>query len=198
MHHARTKQSYMDRTEQELSDEAMTALLASVGRERDIDAFEVIFRHYSPKLRAYMAAKTKDAQAAEELMQEAMMSVWKKAAQFDPARGSVSSWIFTIARNLGIDAHRRRRPMFDADDPAFVADETTPADVEVERRQDAENLREAMRTLPEEQLDILKRAFFDEASHSTIARELALPLGTVKSRIRLAFEKLRTALETRR
>lgn len=198
MHHARTKQSYMDRTEQELSDEAMIELLASVGRARDIDAFEVIFRHYSPKLRAYMAAQTKDAQAAEELMQEAMMSVWKKAAQFDPARGSVSAWIFTIARNLRIDAHRRRRPIFDADDPAFVADETTPADVEIERRQAAENLREAMTTLPEEQLDILKRAFFDEASHSTIARELALPLGTVKSRIRLAFEKLRTALDARR
>ncbi|WP_245281440.1 sigma-70 family RNA polymerase sigma factor [Rhizobium sp. AAP43] len=173
-------------------------LLASVGQERDVQAFETIFKHYSPKVRAYMAKLARDGQAAEELMQETMLAVWNKAEQFDPARGNVSSWIFTIARNLRIDAFRReKRPTFDPTDPAFVPDDVMPADVEYEERQEADRLRRAMETLPPEQYELLKMSFYKEVSHSAIADELGLPMGTVKSRIRLAFAKLRAALEER-
>ncbi|TNM62368.1 sigma-70 family RNA polymerase sigma factor [Aliirhizobium smilacinae] len=181
----------------DLAKAEMVRLLSIVGRERSVDAFEAIFRFYAPRIRSFMAAKTKDRQAAEELMQETMTAVWNKAGQFDPARGNVSAWIYTIARNVRIDAYRRKRPEFDFNDPAFVADDVAPADQEFQQLQEAQLLRGAMATLPEEQLDVLRRAFFDDASHSTIARDLGVPLGTVKSRIRLAFEKLRSTLEGR-
>ncbi len=197
-HGARMKRTDRTQSDTELSPAQFADLLARVGQARDVDAFETIFRHYGPRIRSFMAMKTRDAQMAEELMQETMMAVWNKATQFDPARGNASAWIFTIARNLRIDAFRRKRPVFDENDPAFVKDDVAPADIELEGRQDADLLRKAMETLPAEQLDVLKRAFFDEASHSAIAEDLGLPLGTVKSRIRLAFDKLRTTLEGKR
>ncbi len=174
------------------------ALIKAVAGERSVEAFEVLFRYYGPRVRIYMLRQVRDAQAAEELMQETMMTVWNKAALFDPARGNVSAWIFRIARNLRIDAHRKdTRPEFDINDPAFVKDDAPAADTQMEEVQDAERLHRALAQLPQEQLDLLKRSFFDEASHSTIAQQLGLPIGTVKSRIRLAFAKLRTALESR-
>jgi RNA polymerase sigma-70 factor (ECF subfamily) len=183
---------------QPLSNAEMARLLKAVATDRSVDAFETLFRFYAPRVRSFMAMKTGDRQIAEELMQETMVSVWNKAGQFDPERGNVSAWIFTIARNIRIDFYRRRRPAFDPQDPAFVADDIPSAETEFEQVQDAALLREAMATLPPDQLDVLKRAFFDDVSHSTIASDLGLPLGTVKSRIRLAFEKLRLALEGRR
>jgi RNA polymerase sigma-70 factor (ECF subfamily) len=179
----------------DLSQDEMVRLLSIVGRDRSVDAFEAIFRFYAPRIRTFMAVKTRDRQAAEELMQETMTAVWNKAAQFDPARGNVAAWIYTIARNVRIDAYRRRRPEFDVNDPAFVPDDVASADQDFQQLQEAQLLRGAMATLPEEQIDVLRRAFFDEASHSTIARDLGVPLGTVKSRIRLAFAKLRSALD---
>lgn len=172
--------------------------LAAVARTQDMDAFEALFRYFSPKIRAYMMKRSADRQLAEELMQETMITVWKKAALFDPARGSASSWIFTIARNVRIDAFRRtNRPEFDPNDPAFVPDEFQPADRLMEKEQSADLVRKAMKTLPPEQLELLKLAFFEEASHSRISEMLGLPLGTVKSRIRLAFARLRDALGDR-
>lgn len=174
------------------------SLIKAVATERSVEAFEVLFRYYGPRVRIYMLRQVRDAQAAEELMQETMMTVWNKAALFDPARGNVSAWIFRIARNLRIDAHRKdKRPEFDINDPAFVKEDAPAADTQLEEVQDAQRLHRALAQLPKEQLDLLKRSFFDEASHSTIAEQLGLPIGTVKSRIRLAFAKLRAALETR-
>jgi RNA polymerase sigma factor (sigma-70 family) len=176
--------------------EDMPRLLAAVGQHRDVEAFETLFRYYGPRVKAYMAKQSRDAQAAEELMQETMMVVWNKAALFDPARGNVSGWIFTIARNLRVSAYRKeKRPEFDPTDPAFVPDDVAPADQELESREDAERLHKAMRDLPPEQLALLQRSFFHEIPHSALAKEFNLPLGTIKSRIRLAFSKLRSALE---
>ncbi|WP_246707926.1 MULTISPECIES: sigma-70 family RNA polymerase sigma factor [Ensifer] len=176
----------------------MSDLLVSVGLNRDVEAFEVLFRHYAPRVKAYMARLCRDGTAAEELMQETMMVVWNKAAQFEPSRGTVSTWIYTIARNVRIDVYRRtKRPEFDLNDPAFVQDDAPPADMAFEAFQEAERLHRAMATLPAEQLDLLKRSFYEDDSHSAIAEALSIPLGTVKSRIRLAFAKLRAALEER-
>lgn len=188
----------MSRTTQTPDMDDHTAWLVSIGKNADLEAFEDLFRHFGPKIRAYMLKRSADRQLSEELMQETMMTVWNKANQFDPARGSASSWIFTIARNVRVDAYRKsNRPAFDPNDPAFVPDEITPADVTMEMDQEAERLREAMAQLPPEQVELLKLSFYEEASHSTIAEKLNLPLGTVKSRIRLAFSKLRETLGER-
>ncbi|MCM2291800.1 sigma-70 family RNA polymerase sigma factor [Allorhizobium sp. BGMRC 0089] len=178
--------------------EDMGRLLLAVGRDRDVSAFETLFRHYGPRVKSYMARKSSDSQAAEELMQETMMAVWNKAALFDPERGHVSAWIFTIARNLQISAYRKeRRPEFDPNDPAFVPEDVEPADRELEAREQSERLHKAMQALPEEQLALLKKSFFGDVPHSALAKEFNLPLGTVKSRIRMAFAKLRASLDER-
>lgn len=176
--------------------EDMPRLLVAVAQHRDVEAFETLFRHFAPRVKAYMARQARDSQLAEELMQETMMMVWNKAALFDPERGNVSAWIFTIARNLRVSAYRKaKRPEFDPTDPAFVPDDVAPADEELENRQEADRLHKAMQDLPKEQMELLQRSFFHEVPHSALAKEFNLPLGTIKSRIRLAFAKLRAALD---
>jgi len=173
----------------------MAALIVAVGARRDVEAFEVLYRHFAPRVRAYVTRLGADGQAAEELMQEAMIAVWNKAERFDPSKGAVSTWIFTIARNLRIDAFRRdKRPEFDPNDPAFVPDDVAPADEIFEAQEVSSRLHQAMAVLPEEQMALLKLAYFEDTSHSAIASSLNVPLGTVKSRLRLAFGKLRAAL----
>ncbi|WP_440659131.1 sigma-70 family RNA polymerase sigma factor [Ensifer adhaerens] len=180
----------------ELTKDEACSLLEAVGRKRDIESFEALFRYYAPRVKAYMARLTRDPNIAEELMQEVMITVWNKAGQFEATRGNAGTWIFTIARNLRIDAYRKnRRPDFDVNDPAFVADDAKSAENELAERQDATRLKDVMKDLPQEQIQLLKLSFFDDCSHSAIAAKLNLPLGTVKSRIRLAFARLRTALE---
>lgn len=175
---------------------SMEELMLAVSSRRDVDAFEVIFKHFAPRVKAYMAKLSADTQTAEELMQETMIAVWNKADQFDVAKGALSTWIFTIARNQRIDAVRRaRRPEFDPTDPAFVPDEEQLADLSIAERQSASQLRAAMADLPKEQSALLELAYFEESTHSAIAKKLNLPLGTVKSRLRLAFNKLRAALD---
>ncbi len=175
------------------ADRQMTQLLLQVGRARDVDAFEMLFRHFGPRIKAYMA-KT-DRRRAEELMQETMMTVWRKASLFDAGRGAAASWIFTIARNQRIDALRRdRRAEIDPDDPALVPETPVAADQALDNHQNAQLMRAALAELPSEQLQVLELAFYQEQSQSEIATQLALPLGTVKSRMRLGFAKLRAAL----
>ncbi|HTM76866.1 MAG TPA: sigma-70 family RNA polymerase sigma factor [Devosia sp.] len=175
------------------ADEQMTQLLLQVGRAGDVDAFETLFRHFGPRIKAYMAKA--DHRRAEELMQETMMTVWRKASLFDASRGVAASWIFTIARNQRIDALRRdRRAEIDPDDPALVPETPVAADQALDNHQNAQLMRAALAELPSEQLEVLELAFYQERSQSEIATQLALPLGTVKSRMRLGFAKLRAAL----
>lgn len=174
----------------------MADLLRAVASDRDAAAFETIFRHFAPKVKGYMIRLAGDGPLAEELMQETMVAVWNKAGLYDPRKAAASTWIFTIARNLRIDALRReKRPTFDPNDPAFVPDEVAQADVVIEERQSSDELHRAMAELPAELVALLKLSYFEDQSHSAIARRLDLPLGTVKSRMRLAFAKLRVALD---
>lgn len=171
----------------------MTQLLLRVGGSRDVDAFEALFRHFGPRIKAYMAKI--DRIRSEELMQETMMTVWRKASLFDDSRGVAASWIFTIARNQRIDALRRdRRAEIDLDDPALVPETPVAADQALDNRQSEQLMRKALAELPSEQLQVLELAFYQEQSQSEIATHLALPLGTVKSRMRLGFSKLRALL----
>ncbi len=124
-----------------------------------------------------------------------MLTVWRRAESFDPAQASVTTWMFTIARNKRIDAYRRmNRPELDPDDPALQPEPEAMQDDTVEAGQTADAIREAIGTLPEEQAAMLRMAFFEDKAHSEIAVETGLPLGTVKSRLRLALSKMRGLL----
>ena len=170
-------------------------LLARVAASGDREAFALLYRRFAPRLASYLRRLGADRAAADELMQEAMIQVWRRVATFDRRQSSVSTWVFTIARNKRIDAIRReRRPEIDPDDPALAPDPEPPADQVVDAAQREARLRLALADLPEEQAGLLRRAFFDGLSHSEIATATGLPLGTVKSRIRLALGRMRKAL----
>lgn len=174
----------------------MAGYIVAIAERADMAAFEALFAAFGPRVRAYLLKATRNGQAAEDLTQEAMLMIWRKAAQYDPAKGPASAWIFTIARNVWIDAWRKqRRPALDPDDPALVADPEPDAMQNIELKQSHTALHQALQRLPQEQVDLIRLSFFEEVSHSTIAKRLGLPIGTVKSRIRLAFGRLRAALE---
>ncbi len=174
------------------TDISLDPLLLAVAERRDREAFARLFRAVAPRIKAYLMRQGCDAAGAEELMQEVMVTVWRRSDSFDPAKANASTWLFTIARNKRIDQLRReRRPELEPDDPALVPEPTQPADRAVETAQDAERLRGAIAALPAEQRDLVLRAFYDDKPHSLIAAESKLPLGTVKSRLRLALARLR-------
>ncbi|MDQ6434072.1 sigma-70 family RNA polymerase sigma factor [Mesorhizobium sp. LHD-90] len=171
-------------------------LASRVARERDRDAFTRLFDHFAPRLNGYLQRLGMDAGAAEDLVQEVMSVLWHKAHLFDPAKSSLGTWLFRIARNRRIDLLRRDRShLLDPSDPILVPDDPEPADRGIEARQRDESVRAAMAALSGEQLELVQYAFFVGLTHSQIAERTGLPLGTVKSRIRLAFGRLRKILE---
>jgi RNA polymerase sigma factor (sigma-70 family) len=166
------------------------ALLQRVRDQQDRKAFAELFRHFAPRLKGFlMKSGTSDA-LAEEVAQDVMATVWQKAHLFDPQRASVATWIFTIARNRKIDMLRKQRRPEPEDLPWGPEAEPDQEDA-FALQQDTERLRVAIRQLPEKQRILVERAFFGDLSHSEIATETGLPLGTIKSRIRLALERLR-------
>ena len=168
-------------------------LLLMVSDKKDRVAFKQLFNHFAPRVKSFLMKAGADPTMAEECSQEAMATVWNKAKLFDPTRASASTWIFTIARNKRIDAIRKiRRP---EPDELTWPDEIEPAQEEaLELKQQSEILADAIQNLPEKQRQLVEKAFFKELSHSEIALETGLPLGTIKSRIRLALERLRHAM----
>ena len=169
-------------------------LIQRVAAQADRAAFAALFQQFAPKVKSYMLRLGASGAAAEELAQETMLAVWRKAALFDPARAGASTWIFTIARNLRIDAIRRERPAPAEEDPSDSAPEPG-ADAAVLAAELQTRVRDAMKALPPEQVQIVELSFFSEEPHSAIAERLGLPLGTVKSRLRLAMGRLRALLE---
>jgi RNA polymerase sigma factor (sigma-70 family) len=170
-------------------------LLVAVARDRDRAAFGLLFGQIAPRLKAYLVRSGAAASQADELVQEVMLMVWRKGDSFDPARSAASTWIFTIARNNRIDAVRRdRRPEFDPGDPALVPDQAPAADRSIEAAQDTARLRDAILKLPSEQAELLRLVYFEDQPHTMIAQQSGLPLGTVKSRLRLAMARLRREL----
>ncbi len=172
--------------------------IARISVSKDETSFEVLFRYFAPRLKSYFMRLGADASAAEEVTQEALVQVWRNAGQFDRSKASASTWIFTIARNLSIDAFRRtRRPSFDPSDPAFIPDSEVLPDVQLERAETEQRVRLVMNSLSPNEKSVLMLSFYENFSHGEIAERLGIPLGTVKSRIRLAFAKIRAALDTR-
>lgn len=173
----------------------LNTAICAIAATRDRAAFQILFDHFAPRVKSYLVRLGASAPLAEDLAQEALLMVWRKAALFDPARASASTWIFTIARNLRIDAIRReRRPELDPNDPSLQPEAERDAGDSLDWGKAEDRLRTALAALPKEQAEIISLSFFAEKPHSAIAVELGLPLGTVKSRIRLAMARLRLAL----
>lgn len=171
------------------------ALLRRVAEAGDKSAFADLYTYYAPRLKTYLRRLGSSDAAAEELVQEVMLQVWRKAALFDPARAAVTTWIFTIARNKRIDALRRdRRPALEAGDPPPAVFDAPPAERALELAYNSERLQDALQTLPENQATVISMSFLEDKTHNMIADELDIPLGTVKSRLRLAFRRLRNVL----
>ncbi len=172
------------------------ALIEAIAGNGDRSAFAELFAHFTPRLKAYLLRLGTDAATAEELAQEVMLTVWRKAASFDRTQAGAGTWIFTIARNRRIDRLRReRRPEFDPSDPALVPAAPAEADQTVWTGQVEGRLRIAIDALPPEQSELIRRAYFEDLSHREIAEQSGLPLGTVKSRIRLALQRLRERID---
>ena len=170
------------------------ALIVAIATCRDRDGFIVLFTHFAPKVKSYLLRHGVLEPAAEELAQETLLAVWRKADQFDPSRATAGAWIYTIARNLRIDVLRRDRRRNDGRIDEPVVDQRTPEE-ELKTAQGVSRIRAAMRLLPPEQAEVLRLSFFEDLTHPEIANGLGLPLGTVKSRIRLATAHLRLALD---
>lgn len=174
----------------------LTGHLVAAGSHQDREAFRLLFDHFAPRLKSFMLRRGADDGLAEEVVQEAMINVWRKARLFDPSKASASTWIFTIGRNVHIDLVRRaKRPELDPEDPELAPAALPEATAEISREQDAQLVRNAMKDLSDEQKEVLRMAFFEEKPHRDIAEELNIPLGTVKSRIRLAFKRMRDELD---
>lgn len=166
-------------------------LLLAVGKKQDKAAFAELFEYFAPRIKSFLMKGGANPDQADELAQETMIAVWQKAEQFDPAKASASTWIFTIARNKRIDAIRKvPRPEVDADD-IDLADDALPASEMLSQQQETDIMADAIGALPPEQADLLYKSFFEDKTHADIAKETNLPLGTVKSRIRLALDRLR-------
>jgi RNA polymerase sigma factor (sigma-70 family) len=173
----------------------MTEYLVSIAKYRDKEAFSSLFAHYAPRIKSYLMRQGANPASAEELSQEAMLSVWRKADRFDPAKASAGTWIFTVARNLRIDALRKeRRPSFDPQEPAFVPEAEMSPYAAVEVDETRVKIKAAIADLPVEQAEVIRLSFYQDKPHAEIAEELGLPLGTVKSRLRLAMRRVRAAL----
>ncbi len=178
-----------------LSPSRLADLVEQVAIARDRDAFLELFDHYAPKLKGFYRRRGLGEAQAEDLVQDVMVSLWQRAGQYDRRQAGVSTWVFTIARNRQIDILRReKRPELDADEPALAPSEGPEPDAAYDAEQAAERVRAALAELPAEQAELIRISFYEEASHSAIAERLGLPLGTVKSRLRLALQKLRATL----
>ncbi len=180
------------------ADDDWGACICAVADRQDREAFSRLFGHFAPRIKRHLMQCGSPEIQAEELAQEALITVWRKAALFDPAQAATSTWIFTIARNLRVDLLRRRRGLEsggeDCDFDALESEEPA-ADERLHLLRQSERLRGALAQLPPEQQQVLHLSFFEDEPHARIATALGIPLGTVKSRVRLAVAQLRRLLD---
>ena len=173
-------------------------LIEAVALRRDRAAFAALFSHFAPRVKTFMRRSGASDAEAENLAQETMLRVWRKAEKYHQSASGFQAWLFTIARNLRIDALRRERGgMLEGAsdiDGEFLLDDAPLADEALASRQSAEQIRSAVAGLSDEQQRVIELSFYQEMAHAEIANVLGIPLGTVKSRLRLAMGKLRSLL----
>ncbi len=169
-------------------------VMQRIHAQRDKAAFAKLFAHFAPRVKAFLMKSGADASLAEECAQDVMATVWRKAHLFDPARASAATWIFTVARNRRIDFLRKQRRPEPEELTWGPQAEPDQADA-LALQQESEKLAAAIATLPDKQKELVEKAYFGELSHSEIADATGLPLGTIKSRLRLALDRLRHAMQ---
>ena len=176
--------------------DAFADLVEKVARSGDQAAFTELFDFFAPRIKTLLLRLQPDAGLAEEIAQETMAVLWQKAALFDRRKSSVATWLYRIARNRYIDSRRRARGIeVEIDDTVLVVDDATDPDRTLDANRRSERVQIALAALPGEQSDIIRLSFFEDLSHAEIAERTGLPLGTVKSRVRLAFTRLRRLIE---
>lgn len=180
-------------------DDEWSVCLHQVAESQDREAFSRLFSHFAPLIKAFAINGSALAAAhADELVQEVMIKVWQKAKAFNPQKAAASTWIYTIARNCRTDMYRRLQKFetpISADDIWPDMDESEELFAAVQQKRDEVRVREMLEGLPHEQAQILVKVYMEGKSHSEVAEELDLPLGTVKSRVRLAMKKLQLVAE---
>ena len=172
-----------------------SAMIVAIAASADRAAFSALFTHFAPRVKSYLLRLGAASEAAEELSQEALMIVWRRASSYDPAKAAASTWIFTIARNLRIDRLRRERRPIVTEDPSTAPDPTPAPDALTLAAEQKTRIAAALAQLPPDQAEVIRLAFYSDKPHAEIAGELGLPLGTVKSRVRLAMARLRLLLD---
>jgi len=181
--------------------EELAQALVEIGARKDEQSFCVIYNHFAGRVKSFLIGKGMDDETAEELMQEIMITVWRKSHTYDPAKAAASTWIFTIARNRRIDFLRGNYRVEVELDDALLEHESDneeaarPLDEELNLLQNSNRLHEALEELPKEQKQVMHLSYFRGQSHGDIASWLGLPVGTVKSRIRLALQSVRNNLK---
>lgn len=171
--------------------------LVAIGETRDEQAFAVVYDYFAGRVKSFLIGKGMNEDSAEELMHEIMVIIWRRAESYDPSKAAASTWIFTIARNRHIDFLRGNSRIEVELDDEILELESTERDVQekhVDDEQAAERLAQALKKLPQEQRQVMHLSYFRGQSHGAIAHWLDLPIGTVKSRIRLAMQAIRTQL----
>ena len=181
-------------TEQTTKRMAWVVQVMAVRDDKDRAAFAELFAYFAPRVKSFLMKSGASPDLAEECAQEVMVTLWNKAHLFDPTKASVSTWIFTIARNRRIDLLRKQKRPEPEELPWGPEPEPDQAEA-IGLQQETEKLGQALATLPAEQRKLIERAYYGELSHSEIAAETGLPLGTIKSRIRLALDRLRHAMK---
>jgi len=177
------------------ADPKLSELIVAIGERKDREAFATLFNHFAPRVKSYLMRLGAGPEAAEELAQETLFTVWRRAEAYDPGRSAASTWIFTIARNLRIDlARRNRRPVL-TKDPFEPSDGPLSPESALGALQNTAKITAAVALLSPEQSQVIRLAFLSDKPHTEIAKVLGVPLGTVKSRIRLAMARLRGLLE---
>jgi RNA polymerase sigma-70 factor (ECF subfamily) len=173
----------------------MADLLQRIAERADPAAFRELYEAYGPRVKAYMMRRGADAGTAEDLAQETLLTVWRKAALYAGEKGSMTTWVFAIARNLRIDRLRREVPWQELPEGrmAQASEDPLPDEAMAEKEQQ-ERVQAALADLPPEQKEVVSLAYLEGLSHSEIAERLGVPLGTVKSRMRIAYQKIRQGL----
>lgn len=174
------------------SPETANQWLLAIGRNADKTAFVALFNYFAPRVKAYLRRQGLNNEAAEDIAQDVMLQVWNRAGQYDPAKARASTWIFTIARNRLIDVWRQNKNApAEMGDLELAASQSYEPQAEVERAEDGAAVRAALNELPAPQRELVEESFLRERSHHMIAEARKIPLGTVKSRLRLALDRLR-------
>lgn len=170
-------------------------LITRIAQDRDRPAFVRLYKYFAPRVKSYLIGQRVPPDIADEVMQEVMLAVWNKAGLFDPSKAAASTWIFAIARNKRIDRIRKdTKPELDPEEPSLLPGDFEAADDNVLNRQRRAAVAAALVELPGDQRAVIELSFMKGLSHAEIAEQIGVPLGTVKSRIRLAFQRLRGEL----